>query len=283
MSGLRLAHRPVAFVTGAAAPKGMGRASALLLAKHGARVVVSDLPSKEAQGKEVAEAIGKGGGEAIWVPLDVSDEEGWRAAVDSAEKQLGPLSVLVNNAGIGFPEIDGPPQTLADHPTAAWRRVLGVNLDGVYFGLKHGAKSMLKRADKSHQGSIINFSSVAGLSGTGVPYGMLGYTVSKWGVRGLTKQAAAHFAPLGIKVNGIHPGPIATNIFDEMIEKQPGLGEALAQTGGSTVPAGRWGRPEDVANAVLFLAGDESSYMYGAELVVDGGFMTANGLHTVGV
>lgn len=178
----RLAHRPITLVTGAAAKLGMGRASALLLARNGGRVCVSDVPSMEAKGHEVVEQIKKEGGDAFWVALDVSKEKDWENGIAQIEKTWGPLDVLVSNAGIARNEIL-PPDNLSSHSTEVWRTILSVNQDGVYFGLKHGSKSAMKREDKSRTASFINFSSVAGLSGTGAPYGNLAYTVSGEGGR----------------------------------------------------------------------------------------------------
>lgn len=221
----------------------MGAAHARLLVAEGAQVVIGDILDDE--GKALAEEIGAG---ARYVHLDVTQPEEWDAAVAVAVQEFGSLTVLVNNAGI----VNGAPIHKFD--LEQWRRILDVNLTGTFLGLRAVVPAM----KKAGTGSIINVSSIEGLRGAPWAHG---YVATKWGVRGLAKSAALELAPLGIRVNSLHPGlirtPMTENIPDDMV----------------TIPMGRPAAPEEVATFVLFLAGDESSYATGAEFVVDGGLV----------
>ncbi|UGT60546.1 glucose 1-dehydrogenase [Nocardia asteroides] len=231
----------VALISGGA--RGMGAAHARLLVAEGAQVVIGDILDDE--GKALAEEIGAG---ARYVHLDVTQPEEWDAAVAVAVQEFGSLTVLVNNAGI----VNGAPIHKFD--LEQWRRILDVNLTGTFLGLRAVVPAM----KKAGTGSIINVSSIEGLRGAPWAHG---YVATKWGVRGLAKSAALELAPLGIRVNSLHPGlirtPMTENIPDDMV----------------TIPMGRPAAPEEVATFVLFLAGDESSYATGAEFVVDGGLV----------
>lgn len=242
----------VALVTGAAS--GMGAATARLFAREGAKaVIVADLLDKE--GAEIVAGINKAGGKASYAHLDVTDEAGWKALVDKIVAQHGGLDVLVNNAGIsGSAEKD-----LYD--TAAWNRLMGINATGVFLGMKHGIAAM----KKSKRGSVINLSSISGIVGQGFIH--VGYNASKGAVRLITKAAAAQHGRDGIRVNSVHPGlmpPMRTS-------GRTADPETRAKTL-KGVPMGRAGEVDEVAYAILFLASDESSYVTGAELVVDGGW-----------
>ncbi len=243
----------VALVSGAAS--GMGAATARLFGREGAKgVVVADILDKE--GAAVVEAINKAGGKAVYVHLDVTDEAGWKAAVDKAVSTYGGLDVLVNNAGIsGSAEKD-----LYD--TAAWNRLMAINSTGVFLGMKHGIAAMKKAGTR---GSVINLSSISGITGQG--YIHVGYNASKGAVRLITKAGAAQHGRDGIRVNSVHPGlmpPMRTS-------GRTADPETRAKTL-KGVPLGRAGEVDEVAYAILFLASDESSYVTGAELVVDGGW-----------
>jgi len=243
----------VALVTGAAS--GMGAATARLFAREGAAmVVVADVLDKE--GEAVVADIRKAGGKATYAHLDVTDEAAWKALVDRTVTQQGGLDVLVNNAGIsGSAEKD-----LYD--TAAWNRLMGINATGVFLGMKHGIAAMKKGA---RRGSVINLSSISGIVGQGNIH--VGYNASKGAVRLITKAAAAQHGRDGIRINSVHPGlmpPMRTS-------GRTADPETRAKTL-KGVPMGRAGEVDEVAYAILFLASDESSYVTGAELVVDGGW-----------
>jgi len=242
----------VALVTGAAS--GMGAATAKLFAREGAKAVfVADVLDKE--GAAVVAEIDKAGGKATFVHLDVTDEKQWEAAIAKVMASAGQLDVLVNNAGIsGSAEKD-----LYD--TAAWERLMGVNATGVFLGMKHGIAAMKKH----RRGSVINLSSISGIVGQGFIH--VGYNASKGAVRLITKSGAAQHGREGIRVNSVHPGlmpPMRTS-------GRTADPETRAKTL-KGVPMGRAGEVDEVAYAILFLASDESSYVTGAELVVDGGW-----------
>jgi NAD(P)-dependent dehydrogenase (short-subunit alcohol dehydrogenase family) len=242
----------VALVTGAAS--GMGAATARLFAREGAKAVyVADMLDKE--GAAVVADIAKAGGKATFVHLDVTDEGQWQATIAKIMADAGQLDVLVNNAGIsGSAEKD-----LYD--TAAWNRLMNVNSTGVFFGMKHGIAAMKKH----RRGSVINLSSISGIVGQGFIH--VGYNASKGAVRLITKSGAAQHGREGIRVNSVHPGlmpPMRTS-------GRTADPETRAKTL-KGVPMGRAGEVDEVAYAILFLASDESSYVTGAELVVDGGW-----------
>lgn len=232
----------VAVITGAA--RGQGEAEARLFVAEGARVLLADIRDEE--GEAVAAELGDA---AAYVHLDVTDEDQWAAAIAHAEERFGPVSVLVNNAGIlHFKAID---QTDPED----FDRVVRVNVHGVFLGIRAVTPSMVRAGG----GSIVNISSTAGLQG--LPY-LGAYVASKWAVRGLTKTAAMDLGPKGIRVNSVHPGGIDT----PMVAGTPSDAPFYKR-----LPVPRMGRPEEAARVVLFLASDESSYVTGAELAVDGG------------
>jgi len=252
----------VALITGSA--RGNGRAGAIEMGKRGASVAVSDLPAFEKEGQEAVAAIKAFGSKAIWVPLDVAKEDQWVKAIETIEAQLGPLDILVNNAGIARKE----ESKLEDVDMSGhWRVTMAVNLDGPMMGMKHGIRSMLKN-DAKESKSIVNISSVAGLVGTPP---LWSYSASKGGLRLLTKSAALYCRDkkYGIRVNSIHPGPIATNMT--VTELFGGTEEDYKadykKAWGENQPIGE---PLDVGMAMAFLAGEESRFMTGSELVIDG-------------
>ena len=243
----------VALVTGAAS--GMGAATARLLAREGAKaVVLADVLDKE--GQATAAEITKAGGTANYVHLDVTAEDQWQKAVEGIVAAHGALDVLVNNAGIS----GSAEQDLYD--TDAWNRLMGINATGVFLGMKYGIAAMRKG---KRRGSAINLSSISGI--VGQAYIHVGYNASKGAVRLITKAAAAQHGKEGIRVNSVHPGlmpPMRTSGRTADPEQR-----AKTLKG---VPLGRAGEVDEVAYAILFLASDESSYVTGAELVVDGGW-----------
>jgi NAD(P)-dependent dehydrogenase (short-subunit alcohol dehydrogenase family) len=243
----------VAVISGAAS--GMGAATARLFAREGAKaVVVADLLDKE--GEAVVADIKEAGGKAVYIHLDVTDEAQWRAAIDKTVSDHGGLDVLVNNAGIS----GSAEQDLYD--TAAWNRLMGINATGVFLGMKHGIAAM---KIGGRRGSVINLSSVSGIVGQGNIH--VGYNASKGAVRLITKAAAAQHGRDGIRINSVHPGlmpPMRTS-------GRTADPETRAKTL-KGVPLGRAGEVDEVAYAILFLASDESSYVTGTELVVDGGW-----------
>ena len=233
----------VAIITGGA--RGQGAAEARLFAAEGARVVIGDV--LDDVGTAVAEELGSQA--AAYRHLDVTDEAQWTAAVALTEDRFGPVTVLVNNAGIlMFQAIDRTER-------ADFERILQVNLTGVFLGIKAVTPSMAKAGG----GSIVNISSTAGL--TGLPY-LGAYVASKWAVRGLSKAAAIDLGHKGIRVNSVHPGGIDTPMVAGTSPDAPFY---------KRLPVPRMGSAEEVAAAVLFLASDEAAYIAGAELAIDGG------------
>jgi len=244
----------VGIVTGAGGA--IGRAIALLLAKEGAKVTISDID--EVKGKRVAEEIKGEGGEALFVKHDVTLEAGWREVLRTTLDRFGKLDILVNNAGVMLWK------NIANTSLEEWRWLMGVNLEGVFLGTKYAMEVM----KTSGGGSIVNISSVAGLVGT---LDTSAYHASKGGVRLFTKAAAFECSKAGydynIRVNSVHPGVIKTPMVEELFKDEEKMRTAL-----SWHLVGRFGEPEDIAYGVLYLASDESRFVTGAELVIDGGW-----------
>jgi 3alpha(or 20beta)-hydroxysteroid dehydrogenase len=225
--------------------RGQGAAEARLFVAEGAKVVIGDV--LEAEGQRLAAELG---GAAVFVRQDVTREDDWKIATDAAGA-LGGLHGLVNNAGIY------QPKTLMETDTALFERHMRVNQLGCFLGMQ----AVVPLMERSGGGSIVNVSSVAGLRGSP---GAIAYSATKWALRGMTKAAAADLAPRRIRVNSIHPGPIDT----EMLKvRTPEQNQRRLQT----VPMRRMGTAEEVANLVLFLLSDESGYITGAEVAIDGG------------
>ncbi|HEV2673049.1 MAG TPA: glucose 1-dehydrogenase [Aliidongia sp.] len=245
-------HEKVAIITGAAG--GQGAAEARLFSREGASVVLTDL-ARDGLNDLVSE-LRQAGGRAIAARHDVTDEAQWVDVMRLAESEFGGVNVLVNNAGTISR------QGIADTALDAWYRTIDVNLTGPLLGMKWAAPVMRR----SGGGSIINVSSTAGLTA----HNDAAYCASKWGLRGLTKTAAVEFAEWGVRVNSIHPGVIGGTTFSR--NSAPGHAEA----GRRAAPLQREGAPDECANVVLFLASDESSYVTGAEIAIDGGY-TAGG------
>ena len=245
----------VALVTGAAS--GLGAAAARRLASEGAKVVLTDISADA--GRAVADQLEDAGGTAMFSAHDVSDQGEWDRVVGEALRRFGRLDILVNNAGVS-----GGLQELMTLDLEAWRRVLAVNLDGVFLGLRFAGPAIAR----SGGGSIINISSILGKVGMA---GAAAYCASKGGVALLTKAAALEWAPLGIRVNSVHPGYIETPMVSGALQQAENANE-MRDMIVSRHALARFGVPREIADAVLFLASDESSFMTGAELVVDGGY-----------
>lgn len=242
----------VALISGGA--RGMGECEARLFAREGAAVVIGDILDEA--GEATAASIAADGGRSRYVHLDVTQEADWQAAVAEAVSQFGSLDVLVNNAGIGSNSFQ-----IHEEPVEMWDRTIDVNLKGVFLGTRTAIPAMLEAGG----GSIINISSQLGI--VGVPYNGSAYQTSKGGVRIFTKAAALQYADRGIRVNSVHPGPIVTEMTRAGRNDPERLSIMMAR-----IPMGRYGEPEEVANAVLYLASDESSFVTGSEVVVDGGW-----------
>ena len=252
----------IACVTGAA--HGIGRCTALTLAKEGATIVATDV-DREAGASLVAD-IEANSGTAIFMHHDVTSESGWKTVVAAIKDAFGRLDVLVNNAGIGLPN---KPVTEVDLDD--WKRLMAVNVDGPFLGVKHALPLMRESAG----GSIINISSIAGIKASA---NASAYCASKGAVRLFTKSVALECAAAkdDIRVNSLHPGIVETAIWDTLIGTSPEATDArpraatLASFTSNAVPLGRPGLPEEVAAGVLWLASEESSYVTGSELVIDG-------------
>jgi len=241
----------VVVVTGAAA--GIGRATAELFAKSGAKVVVTDVDEDE--GRRTVEKIVAAGGEGLFLAHDVASEESWQQVLSTTKEHFGAIDVLVNNAGIYFIA----PAT--EITLEQWNRLFSINVTGVFLGAKHVVSYLAKRGG----GSIINVSSVAGLLGAA---GHACYGASKGAVRILTKDLAAELGGQNIRVNSVHPTYVRTQMADYGAQM---AGKTLDELGREMSVLGRLAEPDDVANVIVFLAADESSYLTGAEFVIDGG------------
>lgn len=253
----------VALVTGAA--QGIGREVAMLFSKEGAKVIVSDI--NDSQGLLVAKEIG---GDYFYLHLDVKEENDWKKAISTILQKFGKLNILVNNAGItGFQEGFGP-QDPENASLDSWLSVHAVNLNGVFLGCKHGIQAI----KQTESGSIINISSRSGL--VGIP-GAAAYASSKAAVRNHTKTVALYCCEQGynIRCNSVHPAAILTPMWEPMLGNGPERESRMAEIA-KDIPMQKMGMASDVANAVLFLASDESKYITGIELTVDGGILAGS-------
>ena len=238
-----------AMITGAA--RGQGAAEARLFAQEGAKVILADVSDPE--GIAVAAEIAEAGGDAIYVHLDVTDESEWDAAVQSAVTSFGKLDILVNNAGIwrrGH---------VMETSSEQWDDIMDVNAKGVFLGTKAAIPEMRKAGG----GSIVNISSTAGLVGSKTSSA---YSASKGAVRIFSKSTAIQYASEGIRANSIHPGPIDTDMGDQVWPDSTSREASISRTALSRI-----GTAQDIAYGALYLASDESSFVTGSELVIDGG------------
>jgi 3alpha(or 20beta)-hydroxysteroid dehydrogenase len=253
----RLANK-AALITGAAG--GQGAEEAALFVREGAAVMLTDVDA--AKGEALTVRLRAEGGRAQFRVQDVSREQSWIDTVAATVAAFGGLHILVNNAGTIAR------QGIVETTLEAWNRTLAVNLTGPLLGMKHCAPAIRD----SGGGAIVNISSTAGLTA----HDDAAYTASKWGLRGLTKTAVLQFTPWNIRVNSIHPGQIADTGFF-----QSG-GEAFAHAARAAIPMGRQGTPRECAELVLFLASDEASFISGAEIAIDGGYIAAGLAHLRG-
>ena len=240
----------VALISGGA--KGQGKVEAQLFSKEGAKVILGDI--LDDLGQEVAKDIQDTGGEATYVHLDVTNETDWKSSIEIVLKKYGRLDILVNNAGILIRK------GIEDTTSEDWSRIMAINAKGAFLGIKSAIPVMRQ----SGGGSIINISSTAGLVAS--PSGSASYTATKGAVRLLTKSTAIQYAHENIRCNSVHPGPIDTDMIQDSITDPTKLTERMDR-----LPMGRFGTAEEVAFGVLYLASDESSFVTGSELVIDGG------------
>tara|TARA_B100001013_G_scaffold95628_1_gene53456 strand:- start:244 stop:1092 length:849 start_codon:yes stop_codon:yes gene_type:complete len=241
----------VALISGGA--RGQGAAEAKLFAKEGAKVVFGDILDDE--GRKTEAEIQEIGGEALYIHLDVTKEEDWQNMVSETVNKFGKIDILVNNAGVVSWGI------LEDTTTEEWDRVMDINAKGVFLG----TKAVIPEMRKAGGGSIVNISSISGIIGQDSIQPV--YNASKGAVRLFTKSTAIQYAGENIRANSVHPGSVATDMNAERRSDPELLAKSL-----SRIPLGRIGEPEDIALGVLYLASDESSFITGSELVIDGGF-----------
>ena len=246
---MRLNNKAVLISGGA---RGMGSVEAKLFCCEGASVIIGDI--LEDEGRKIEAEINESGGVCIFVRLDVTSEEDWDSAVNLAVERFGKLDILINNAGIF------PMESIEETTVKSWDKVMDVNAKGVFLGTKAAIPAMRT----SGGGSIINLSSIAGLVGSAYS---ASYNATKGAVRLLTKSTAIQYAKDGIRANSIHPGLVDTLMASELLSDPDLQVKRLAST-----PMGRTGTAEEIAYGALFLASDESSFMTGSELVIDGGF-----------
>ena len=244
---MRLENK-VAIISGGS--RGMGAFEAALFVQEGAKVIIGDVRDEE--GRDLAKHIGSN---AVYMHLDVTSERDWAAVVKEATDRYGKLDILVNNAGVSARG------TIEETSVDDWDRVMGINAKGVFLG----TRAVIPKMRKSGGGSIINISSQLGL--VGMAESSPQYQSSKGAVRIFTKSAAIQYAPEGIRVNSVHPGPIVTPMTEARRSDS-----AVQQVMVSRIPLGRYGESKDVAYGVLYLASDEASFVTGTELVIDGGW-----------
>jgi NAD(P)-dependent dehydrogenase (short-subunit alcohol dehydrogenase family) len=243
----------VALITGAA--HGMGESTARVFAREGAKVIVADVLERE--GEAVAQSIVASGGDAVFIRLDVAEEQQWITVMSAIITRYGRIDILVNNAGIS----GAVPDRMS---TEYFDRLMSVNARGTFLGVKYGVAEM----QKTGGGSIVNLSSISGFVGQAFVH--MGYNAAKGAIRILTKSAAVQYGKDGIRVNSVHPG-----LMPPMLTSVTAADPALREKVLASVPLGRAGTADEAAYAVLFLASDEASYITGTELVVDGGYLAA--------
>jgi NAD(P)-dependent dehydrogenase (short-subunit alcohol dehydrogenase family) len=251
--GTRLQGK-VALITGASS--GLGRVGAELFASEGAKVVIADITD----GDEAMDAITAAGGEATFVRTDVTDEASIEAAVAHAMETFGGLHVIYNNAGVMLSDDDGPTNT----PMSTYEKTMDINVKGVLLGCKYAIPAMLE----SGGGSIVNVASFVAHMGAATP--QIAYTASKGAVLAMTREIAVIYARQGIRANSLCPGPIMTPLLAKFLSDDAKRNRRLVH-----IPMGRFGEPREIANGALFLASDDSSWMTGQSLIIDGGISSA--------
>jgi NAD(P)-dependent dehydrogenase (short-subunit alcohol dehydrogenase family) len=247
---MKLLKDKVAIITGAGS--GIGKATALLFAKEGAKIIISDI--NEANGNSAVEEISKGGGQAFYIKADSSKPGDNETLVKKTFEKFGALDIAVNNAGIG-----GPIAPTGEYPIEGWEKVIAINLSGVFYGLRYQIPAMLK-----HGGSIINIASILGSAGT---KSSPAYVAAKHGVLGLTKAAALEYADKKIRINSVGPGYIKTPLVENSLDKA-----ALDALVGLH-PIGRLGESSEIAELILWLASSKSSFVTGGYYPADGGYL----------
>src|ERR1051326_3145479 len=250
---MRLANK-VALITDGGS--GIGKASCLLFAREGAKVVVVDMKGADATGEEIRAS----GGDARAFSADVSKAKDCEAMVKFAEDQFGALHIAFNNAGI----FDAADESVTNTSEDVWDRVIDINLKGVFLGCKYEIPALLRAGG----GSIINTASFVAIVGAAVP--QIAYTASKGGVLSMTREIAVEFARTNIPANALCPGPVGAPLLEELLADPVRRQRRLVH-----IPPGRFAKPEEMANAVVFLASDESSYVNGSTFLVDGGITAA--------
>jgi len=241
----------VVIITGAG--RGLGRAYALAFAREGAKVVFGDI--RDDEGKKVESEIRAAGGDAIYVHLDVTSEMDWQSSIKLAADRHGRLDILINNAAIVIPKVP-----IEERTAAEWDQVMAINAKGVFLGTKHAIPAMRRTGG----GSIVNISSVAGIGQS--LHQEPAYAASKGAIRIFTKVTASQHAKDRIRCNSVHPGPVDTEMFHSAFRDREAMERRLQR-----VPLQRMGTVAEIVSAVLFLASDDSSYMTGSEIVIDGG------------
>ncbi len=246
----------VCLITGSGG--GLGRAASILFAREGGKIVVTDMD--EEGGRETVRLVEEAGGEAAFLPGDVSDDDQVRALFDQAVEHFGRLDVSYHNAGIMHPDDTSPVET----PLEIWQKTIDINLKGVFLCCRYAIPKLVE----SGGGSIINVASFVALMGAANP--QIAYSASKGGVLSMTREMAVQYAPQGIRANALCPGPVRTPLLEPLLKDDERRENRL-----NHIPLGRFAEPEDIAKAALFLASDLSSYMTGTEFVVDGGITAA--------
>ena len=241
-------------ITGAAS--GLGRVAALQFAREGSAVVIADV----ADGSAVVDEIEAAGGRALATTLDVTDESSWAATVEKTLSTFGSLDVLYNNAGVMIGDDDDPVST----PMATYERTMDINVKGVLLGCRHALPPMLAAG----RGSIVNVASFVAHMGAATP--QVAYTASKGAVLAMTREIAVIYARRGVRANALCPGPVMTPLLAAFLSDEDKRQRRLVH-----IPMGRFGDPQEIANGALFLASDESSWMTGQSLIIDGGITAA--------
>ncbi len=241
-------------ITGAAS--GLGRVAALTFAREGSNIVVADV----VDGTEVVNEIEAAGGHAIYAHCDVTNEDSWNEVIGATMSQFGAIDVLYNNAGVMIGDDDDPVST----PIATYERTMDINVRGVLLGCRHAIPPMLAAG----RGSIINVASFVAHMGAATP--QVAYTASKGAVLAMTREIAVIYARRGIRANALCPGPVMTPLLAAFLNDDAKRQRRLVH-----IPMGRFGEPQEIANGALFLASDESSWMTGQSLIIDGGITSA--------